>query len=305
MNHQFPPNIQRGMIIHTALAICNAAIMVASIFWIADHTIDNTNIGWLFANLLLILLTGSVTAFFCYRIFGLYRAKYELDRNFLQINWGMRFERIPVSDIEWVKHISYFESGLTLPFMHFTGFITGEVLQEGLGSVEFMASEKENMVLIGTAKKIFAISPADLNQFLAVFNRIFEMGTLEASEGHSEYPNLVLTSAWKDTKNQTMWIFTLLANLAFLGLVLYLLPGINTIILSASTANIPQEPVPGQQLLLLPLLSFSSSLIGFLLGLYLYQDQKMARLAQLIWGASPVATVFLMFSLFFILPTGK
>ena len=305
MNHLFPPNIQRGMIIHTALAIGSTAVMAASILWIANNAIDNSNIAWLFANLFLILAFGTVTAYFCYRMFGLYRAKYELDRNFLQINWGMRFERVPVSDIEWVKHISHFKNGLSLPFLHFTGSITGEVQQEGLGNVEFLASEAENMVLIGTPKKIFAISPADLNQFLAAVNRIFEMGTLEVNEGHSVYPPLALTSAWKDTKNQTMWIFTLLANLAFLGLVLYLLPGINSIILSASTANIPQEPVPGQQLLLLPLLSFASSFIGFLLGLYLYQDQKMARLAQLIWGASPVATIFLIFSLFFILPTGN
>ena len=301
MMQSFPPAKKRGMIIHGILFFVFSVAFVFSMVQLLS-----SDLGFVVSVYVLIALASGVGfALMGYRLFGLYNANYLLDRNFLEINWGLRFERIPVTEIDWIKHISSFDQAIRMPLIHLPGGILGEVKDQSIGFVEYLAADTENLVLIGTAQRIFAISPEDLESFMTTFNRIFELGSLESDEGRSEFVNFAIVNAWKENDNKMLWGLTLFMNIAFLTLVIFLVPKYSTINLSVAQTNQFPEQVPARQLMLLPMINFVFSLFGILLGLVFYRNEKHSTLAKTIWVTIPIATLFFGGAIYFIVTGGK
>jgi hypothetical protein len=300
MISEFPPARKRGLIIHSVLLAIAFAFMIFSLFQIITGEIGIFLTLYIF----LLILSGVFIPIFGYRIYGLAKANYFLDRNFLQINWGMRKEKIPVSDIEWVKHISAFPGGVRMPVLRLPGGILGDLVDANLGRVEYLAADEENMILVGTARKVFAVSPEDTTHFMQAFNRIFEMGSLEIGQGNSQYVSLVIVNAWSSPINRFVWILNLLLNIGFFLWVSLLAPGFRTISLGYNPLNNTYNMVPGQQLILLPTVSIATSIAAFILGLVFYQSAHHKVLAQVVWVTNIANTLFFLASLIFILPTG-
>ena len=113
-----------------------------------------------------------------YRAYALYRAQYRLDRDTLELRWGLRKELIPLADIEWVRPMDDLTNPITPPALPIPGAVLGLKRHRDLGVVEFLSSRVRGMLLVGTPKRVYAISPAKPRQFLDTFARAVELGSL-------------------------------------------------------------------------------------------------------------------------------
>src|SRR5262245_9026208 len=71
-----------------------------------------------------------------YRAYSLLRAEYILDRDSLELRWGLRNEAIPLTDIEWVRSADDLSQPLTPPALPMPGAVLGLRRHPDLGLVE-------------------------------------------------------------------------------------------------------------------------------------------------------------------------
>ncbi len=295
----FPPLRQRGVILHSGALALTLAVGLFS-FW----QVFQSPVGAGTAVLLVFFLLAAVLApLLAYRLYALTRANYFLDRNVLRFVWGLRVEEIPVTDVEWVRPVQGLVAPLSLPLFRLPGGILGVLRQPDIGDVEFMAAETDTLLLVATARRIFAISPANPAAFSAAFQKVIEMGSLVSAEAHSEYPSFVVVLAWQNLLARYLWLAGALLNLGILAWVSILIPSLQKISLGFTPAGLPLAPVPGAQLALLPLLSLSLFLVGWLLGLFFYRIEYQRPLALLVWLGGAFSSLLFLVAVFFILTT--
>lgn len=297
--NEFPPPRQRGLIIHIIAIVVLSAISL-TLFWL----LFQTSVGLLFTvELLLALAVFIPVPIFGYRAYALTRSNYFLNRDNLRLVWGLRIEEIPLADVEWVRPIDDLATPLRLPLFRLPGGILGETRHPDVGKVEFVASERATMLLVATAQRVFAISPTDPVAFAAAFQRAIEQGSLAHVESHSQYPSFVVATAWESLFVRYLWLVGVFLNVGLLLWVTIIAPGIARISLGFTPARLPQEPVPGAQLIFLPLLSLLSFVIGWLVGLFFFRKPDQRVLAVSIWASGVLSSVLFLIAVFFILST--
>jgi len=231
---------------------------------------------------------------FLYRGFALVQSGYTLDRDGLRLRWGLRGEDIPLPQIEWVRPAAELGFRLPLPFFQWPGAVVGKRKVEGLGEVEFLASDVRLLLLVATPQKIYAISPADGRAFIRSFRQIIELGSLTPLPSYSVLPAAFLQKVWQD--RPARWLT--LAGLALTG-VLFILAGLiiptrATISLGYDALRQPLDPVSADRLLLLPLLGAAAYVVDLFTGLLFYRRDDQRPLSYLLWGSS-VLTPLLLF----------
>ncbi|HRQ33838.1 MAG TPA: PH domain-containing protein, partial [Anaerolineales bacterium] len=170
----FPPAKRLGLIVH-ALIILALAGASAWGFW----NLTRASVGPTFVNFLLVgLIAFAPIPFFGYRAYSLYKADYYIDRDSLAMLWGLRVEDVPLTDIEWVRPATDLTHPLTLPRFRLPGAVLGTRRHPDLGLVEFIASNTQNIILIATSKRVFAILPNDAASLVRTFARATEMGSI-------------------------------------------------------------------------------------------------------------------------------
>ena len=166
----FSPSKRNGLLFHGSLL---AALAVISTWGFVN--LSHTTIGENFVTYLLVgLIAFAPIPWIGYRAYALLRAEYVLNRDGLELRWGLRDEAIPLNDIEWVRPVHDLTHRLRLPSMSVPGAILGLRRHPDLGVVEFIASDRKNLLLVATAKRVFAISPArplDFTQTFAACHR--------------------------------------------------------------------------------------------------------------------------------------
>jgi hypothetical protein len=232
--------------------------------------------------LLIGILAFAPIPFLGYRAYALLRADYYIDRDSLAMLWGLRVEDIPLTDVEWVRPATDLSQPLSLPRFRLPGAILGTRRHADLGLVEFIASDSRNMILIATAKRVFAISPKDANALIRTFARATEMGSLLPAEPKSVYPSFILTQAWESPLVRFMWISGLILNIGLVIWVGLLIPSLGQISLGFSPFGVPLEPAPSIRLILLPILSGLLFISGWGVGLYFYRWDMQRMLANII-----------------------
>jgi hypothetical protein len=247
------------------------------------------------------LVVFSPLPFVVYRAYALSRGDYLLDRDNLTLRWGLRLEQIPVSDVEWVRSAIDLSHPLRLPAFSMPGAVLGTRRHPDLGVVEFMADDVSKLLLVATAKKVYAISPADPAVFAQDFQRNVEMGSLAPIAPQSVYPSFVVAQAWKNTPARFLWFIALFMNIGLLVWVSLLIPGLKDIPLGFLTTGVPRNIVPGAQLFLLPTISILFSVITWLMGLYQYRRPNQRALAFFTWGFNALAGVFFLMAVLFII----
>ncbi len=295
----FPPSRRRGLLVHGIIIAILAALSV----W-AFLTLSRAPVGpAIVLYLLVILVALPPLPFFSYRTFALLRADYVLDRDSLAFYWGLRVEDIPLTDIEWIRPASDLTSPLHPPTFRLAGSILGVTRHPDLGTVEFIASTRHDLLLVATAKRTYAISPERAAEFLATFRRATEMGSLLPAEAVSQYPSFLLARAWDNLIARFLWLSGLLVNLGLVAWVFFLIPTVNQVSLGFDPSSAPLEPVPSIRLILLPLLSASLFMAGVIAGLFLYREEKYRPLAILVWASSALASLLFLVAVLFIVTT--
>ena len=253
------------------------------------------------------ILVAAVTffplPFLAYRTYALIWGNYGLSRDSLNLQWGLRVEEIPLSDVEWVRTTRDLASPLNLPVIRLPGSVLGVRRHPELGIVEFLASDTTNLLLVATAKRVYAISPGDPHEFVQSFARAIEMGSLSPLSARSVYPSFVVIEAWENPLTRYFWISGLLMNIGLLVWVSLLAPTLPDIPLGFTPSGTPLEPVDGLLLILLPIISLFLFFIGWIAGLFFYRRQQQKNLAFILWGSSSLTALLFLIAVLFILTT--
>lgn len=292
----FRPPRQRGLIfqIGAALAFFSAGGLT---FWISMEQ----EVGLYFIGLLLISLIFLVPVpLIVYRAIALGRATYQLEREGLRFRWGLRAEDIPLSSIEWIRPVSELGFHLRLPRFSWPGALLGFSTIRELGLIEFMAADTENLMLLATPTRVFAISPANPKAFMRAYQRISEMGSLSPMPAYSAQPAVFVRHVWQDRFARMPILISVLLTLGLLIGVIVLIPTRDLVSIGFEPRGLPTLPVSSERLLLLPTLAGITVAVSTLTGLFYYRHQESRMAAYLILAGANATPFLLLLSLLFI-----
>jgi len=295
----FPPPRRRGLAVHGALILVLSIITVLGFVALARAAVGPPFL----AALIVALLTLAPIPLLSYRAYALSRATYIFNREGLTLRWGLRVEDIPLTDIEWMRLADDLTHPLRPPRLALPGGLIGLRRHSDLGQVEFLASDAKKLLVVATARRVFAISPENPAGLLQTFSRATELGSLSPVQPKSIYPSFIITQAWNRHLVRYLWLSALFLNLGLFVWVSLLIPAIPRIALGAQVGSDPVEAVPSTQLILLPVASLMLLVAGWLAGLYLYRWDSERPLAFVVWTSTALTGLLFLVAVLFIVTT--
>jgi hypothetical protein len=292
----FFPSRRNGLLLHGSLLLILLFISTWGFFNLARLTIGE--------NFVIYLLIGIVAfapvPWIGYRAYSLLRAEYVLDRDSLELRWGLRDEAIPLNDIEWVRPAGDLTHPLRMPPLSVPGAILGLRRHSDLGVVEFIASDRKNLLLVATAKRVFAISPSDPNNFAQTFARSIELGSIAPVQPKSLYPSFILAEAWENGLVRYLWLIALFLNLGLFVWVSLIIPSAPNVALGFNPDG-SVNSIPSLQLIILPMVSAFLALAGFGAGLYYFRWEHTRIISFVVWIAGALESLSFLIAIVFIL----
>jgi hypothetical protein len=238
--------------------------------------------------IILAVLLLVVGFFFSYRAFLILTTRYFLKRSSLELHWGFQQEIIPLDRVEWAHPVSDFDSPMPLPGFLLPWQYYGKRNIRGLGVVEFVATDKQNMVLIRADNRHFVISPVDAHAFAQDFENACMLGVAEPIEPVSQNLRSMLGEIFQDATAKKLLIAGLLGVLLLTAV---------TFTLSATRLTVTWttlEQVPSNRLLLLSLVGVLAWLLNTVVGAYIFLRGLLEkRWIFLIWGWSVLISLIL------------
>jgi hypothetical protein len=235
-----------------------------------------------------------------YRFYALLSARYIVEREGLRLRWGLRAEDIPLPEIEWVRLASDLPFSFPLPRLTWPGAMLGTRNVNELGIVEFLASGSENLTLVATPERVYALSPSDPKGFIRAVQAANELGSLIPFTPFSTQPALFLRRIWQDRLARWLILIAVLLNIGLFVMVSLTIPIRSSISIGFDTAGNPMPPGPPQMLLLFPILAGFSLIIDLILGLFFYRSDNQRPAAYLILGSMMLPPLLLMIAMTFI-----
>lgn len=295
----YPPPKQFGLLVH--------AVLVLILVGLSGWGIWNLTFARVGPNFVIFLLDAMLALIpvplFLYRAYALMRADYILDRDSLELRWGLRDEDIPLTDIEWLRPASDLTTSLRLPWVPLPGAVLGLRRHPDLGEVEFLASSSKNLLLVATSKRVYAISPTNAAKFAQTFARTIEMGSLLPTKARSVYPSFIFSRAWANPLARFLWLAGLFLNVGMAVWVMLTIPTLNRVSLGFTPSGGALPPSPASQLILLPVISSLLFLVGLFSGMYFYRWETHRILALILWASSAFSALLFLLAVFFIIST--
>jgi len=276
MVYEFLPPRRNGILFQGGVIL---VMLLAGGYFFYRATLDQTGLDFLL-HMLIALVILAPSPLLLYRLYALLNATYTLRREGLMLRWGLRREDIPLSQIEWMRPAAELGFRLPLPWLKWPGAILGTRQVGELGTVEFLSANLARMILVATDKRVYAISPAESNQFLSQFSQMSELGSPVPLEAQSVYPAVLLGRVMEDRLARILILAGFGAGLLHLAAVVIAIHGLDLVLWPGSS-----DLAPAERMLLLPVLNGMVWLFNLILGIFLYRrggDLKMA--AYLLWG---------------------
>ncbi len=295
----FPPPKQRGLIVHGITILILAIIAIAGFVNILRNEVGPAFL----ISLLISLVSFAPIPFFIYRAYSLWRADYHMDRDSLSINWGLRLEDIPLTDIEWIRSVDDLTHPIALPTLPMPGGLIGTRRHPDLGAIEFLASDSKKLLLVATAKRTFVISPEDTIGLMQTFARATELGSITPSDAKSVYPSFVVTQAWQSGLARYLWITGAILNIGLFIWASIIIPSTPIVALGPQFVDSALKIVPSSQLIIFPVASLLLFIAGWIAGLYFYRWDKERVLAFIIWSSSTLTSLLFLLAVIFIVTT--
>jgi hypothetical protein len=251
--------------------------------------------------LALILQFLIIVPYLIYRLYALHRSGYILQRGGITLQWGWRKETLPMDQINWVYRDSDLETSPKPPALHWPGAVTGiRKFQRG-PEVEFLASRSKQLIIISAKDRYYAISPLYVDELIATYQDLIELGSLQSLPRASIQPNLVITEISTNRFSLGMIVLGVVLNISLLIWVLQVIPSRETISLGFRPDGLLREPLDSVRLILFPILNSSAYLANLVLGLFLYRSPENRVLAYILWGSGVLTAVLFHIGLGFIL----
>jgi hypothetical protein len=292
----FTPPRRKGYILYAGFTM----VLLGLSGYLLIFTLDQQSSGFFALALLGAVVAFIPIPFILYAIYALLRAKYILDREGLKIRWGLRGVDIPMPEIERVQMAIENPAALPTPAWSFTGMMRGVRHSPDLGEVEFLASDKNRLVLVSTSSKVFAISPENPIDFLKAFQSAFELGSITPLKPISNQAGTFFSAVFANRRTRALIILETLLVLALLVTVAWIIPSRPTITLGYQPGGLPISPSPSDRLLLLPVLSVFALAADLSLGFFLFRRAQTRDVAYLIIASGLIPPVLFFLSLFFL-----
>jgi len=284
MEKEFLPPKRTGFWVLLVLLLSVIAGIVTLVS-AASREVEQT---FFIANLLGAATLLSLATWLLLRLHTLLTTRYTLSRGGLELRWGLRHEVIPMPEIEWIRPVSDFKSKLPLPAFSLPGVYFGKKQVAGLGEVDFAATERHQFLLVACNGRYFVISPQEEREFLDIFERLTELGSLEHSISLSEGFSTLWHRVWRDSTTRWLILGGLAANAALLVLALALSR------LQPNVTWTTLEIVPSQRLLLLPLLGLLAWLMDACAGAaFTLRGALEKPMVYLLWGMPTILALLL------------
>ncbi len=270
------------------MAISILSVLVVLLFYLATQV----ELGLLFLMSLFgaLFLAVPIPVIFS-RLKSFREGSYTIGREGIILKWGNRVEEIPISDVQWVREVEDLTIPLTLPRPRWRGAIVGSTRHPDAGIVEFMASDEKQLVLVGTGKKVFVISPENKKEFISTYLRKTEMGSISALKPYSVYPSFLFSTIWRSRSSK---IFLVVSIVLALGLFLWVgltVPNKEDIFLGFNSLGIPLGPIPANQLYLIPSLNILLQAGAFFLSSYYHRKEPDHPMTYILWFSSTAMSV--------------
>ncbi len=285
------------MILHSIALLILAAIGAVGL-WRASLAISGQSF---LVYIVIAFIAIGITPLVIYQVYALQRARYVLARDGISIYWGLRREEIPINLVNWVGSADQNRMKLSKPFLRIPGAVLGVQTQADGKAVEFLAARETKLVMIVTPERIYAISPANENEFLQTYRRLSEFGSLAPIPSISDYPTSLLVRSWADRPARILIITSVVLALGLILWVSLSIPGHPQTSLRLNTDGSPVELVPGIRILLLPVINTFFFIADMLLGLFFYRRADTQPLGYLMWASSALTSLLFTGAVFLIL----
>ena len=297
MIYDFTPFRRNGLVLHILVILVLASGTGVAI-WAALQQQVGANFVLL---ILLALFLFAPLPLVVYRGYALLTAHYSLERDGLRLRWGLRSEDIPLPEIEWVRPASDLAFDLPLPRLSWPGAVLGMLNIGDLGPVEYLASDKDLILLIATIRRVYAISPADPIGFVRAFQYITEMGSLSPIDSFSSRPAVFLRGVWSDRTARILVLVGFLLTVILFVVVGMFIPALPSVSLGFTASGLPLQPGPSARLLLLPVLGTFTFVIDLLGGAFFYRYDEQRPVAYLLWASSVLTPIMLLLATMFLI----
>ena len=284
--HTFYPSRRAGFLFHT---LGMSLLLMAGAYGLWRVARVET------ASALLVSLVPAAAAalgvpVLAFRLYSLLGAEYAIERDGIRLRWGLRVEHIPSDVLEWVVRADRLDQALPRPVVAWPGSVLGvRRLRDGR-SLEYMASRTHSLVLISTPGRIFAISPADPDDFELNYLRLTEMGSLTPIPARSVTPVFQFSGFLSDRAARFILLGSGLLWLVLLAVVALGVPSREQVVLRFTAQGQAADFAPAVRLYLLPILNALFLLLDGLLGLVFYRRKELRPLSYLLWVSGIITT---------------
>ncbi|MFL7812564.1 MAG: PH domain-containing protein [Anaerolineales bacterium] len=277
----YPPR-RTGTILHILFMVLASGAGIWGIYGVTSVQMAPQLLPYL----ALIFLFLAALPYLIYRLYGLQRSSYTLERGGVSLRWGWRSERLPMDQIKWVHRVEDLEIPPQPPALHWPGAVTGVRRFQRGPEVEYLAARLKGLVIIAAGSRYFAISPSYPDQFIASYQELIELGTLAPLGAESIRPTLVLSEI---SHNRQILALILAGGILTISLLLWtllIIPGRATISLGFDPDGLPRAALESVRLILFPVINTTAYLANLILGLFLYRNPENRGLAYILWGGS-------------------
>lgn len=235
--------------------------------------------GPLFVRGLLCLALLLIVGALAYRVAAALSLNYAVDRNGLYIFWLGNRAVVPLQAIESIesgmqtiasplKGIGYFHGRIPLP--------GGRTLHR------FSTVPTERALILHTATDVYAISPQESDAFVQDLEQRRRLGAIQTLAPGIEAGRAFFYAFWDDRAVRVALAVAVTLNLALLGWIMLLYPGLPPMIdMRSDAAGAAGALAPRHQILFLPLAGIALGLLNAGLGLTLYRREPVgARMLQ-------------------------
>jgi hypothetical protein len=297
--YRFRPPIRTGILFH-AVAVITLIAVGSWCLWKAARA----EVGPVFLLYLLPAIAAvTLLPLLGFRAYALIRASYFLEQDGLRLRWGLREIDIPMNLVHWVRPAREGDA-IPLPFFRWPGAVVGVRHLPGGLPVEYLAAHGKPLILIATANRIYAITPADQAGFLGRYHRFAELGSLSPLPARSVFASFLLARVWSAPIARYLLISGLVIAILLFAVVSWIIPGRAEIALGMQLEAASSNQVPSIQLLLLPLLNFFFYLADGLSGLFFFRRDEKHLLAYLLWSCSLFSGLLFLGGVYFIASAG-
>lgn len=255
-------------------------------------------------NLSVALVSVALLLSVAYRFYALWTGSYSLERDGVHLRWGLRSEDIPIDAVLWVRAEDSLGVRLPLPFFRWYGAVVGVRRMHSVdgsgGLIEYLSVRAHHLILIATPHKVYAISPADPEAFLAAFQRFREMGSLAPIQAQSVQPGFLFPEVWRSAPARALISGGIVLVVFLLVWVSIIISGRQQISLRLNPGNLATDYVPAVQLMLLPVMNAVFFFLDVSLGLFFYRNPAIRSLAYLLWGSSIIVSLLFIGAVYFI-----